>query len=434
MQCCTSYVHLRTSTGTTYQRSLSFVNDPSIENAVEVKLIALSSGNKHSTIHPKYQIEKSKQFNCDPFVFDPPTFHIHNSQFATSHNLTPHSNMTEVSTAIGNISNVIVHPLVLLSVADHYHRVARGTRKRAVGVLLGTVSRGIVDATNSFAVPFEEDSKNPAVFYLDHNYLENMLAMFRKVSAKERVVGFYSTGPEIRPNDLRIHSMLKRFLPKGSVTPPVFCIIDVRPDRQSIPTTAYRVVEEVEDGSKGGGGSSKAEVKKNFTHVASMIGAMEAEEVGVEHLLRDINDPTISTVANLVHAKLGGLSTLTTKLVEMKDYLQDIVDGKVKKVNQEIIGNMQTILNLLPNLNVEELVRAILVKTNDLHMVIYLSSLIRSVIALHDLVNNKIRYNEEVEVDFDEKLSLQKKKNEKHLTEEKKDDEDKTTTKKESKQ
>ncbi len=337
------------------------------------------------------------------------------------------------TTAAGQIVDVTVHPLVLLSVADHYHRVARGTRKRAVGVLLGTVSRGSIDATNSFAVPFEEDSRNPAVFYLDHNYLENMLGMFRKVSAKERVVGFYSTGPEIRPNDLRIHSMLKRFLPKGSITPPVFCIIDVRPDRQSIPTTAYSVIEEVEDGgSSSGGGSSKAELKKNFAHVPSLIGAMEAEEVGVEHLLRDINDPTISTVANLVHAKMSGLATLTSKLVEMKDYLQDVVDGKIKKVNQEIIANMQTVLNLLPNLNVEELVRAVLVKTNDLHMVIYLSSLIRSVIALHDLVNNKIRYNEQVEMDFDEKQpsSNSKKKTEKEDTsEEKKDDESNTTTK-----
>merc|ERR1712038_852208 len=281
------------------------------------------------------------------------------------------------------------------------------------------------------------DSKNPAVFYLDHNYLENMLGMFRKVSAKERVVGFYSTGPEIRPNDLRIHSMLKRFLPKGSVTPPVFCIIDVRPDRQSIPTTAYRVIEEVEDSSSSSGGGSsrgggaKAELKKTFAHVPSVIGAMEAEEVGVEHLLRDINDPTISTVANLVHAKMSGLATLTSKLVEMKDYLQDIVSGKIKKVNQEIIANMQTILNLLPNLNVEELVRAVLIKTNDLHMVIYLSSLIRSVIALHDLVNNKIRYNEEVELDFDEKKekTTGKKKLEKEdsSSEEKKDEEKSST-------
>jgi len=61
----------------------------------------------------------------------------------------------------GSIVDVTIHPLVLLSAADHYHRVARGTRKRVVGVLLGQVFRGKVEATNSFAVPFEEDSRNP---------------------------------------------------------------------------------------------------------------------------------------------------------------------------------------------------------------------------------------------------------------------------------
>ena len=60
-----------------------------------------------------------------------------------------------------DIDEVTIHPLVLLSAADHYHRVARGTRKRVVGVLLGQVFKGKVDATNSFAVPFEEDSRNP---------------------------------------------------------------------------------------------------------------------------------------------------------------------------------------------------------------------------------------------------------------------------------
>lgn len=60
-----------------------------------------------------------------------------------------------------DVTDVTIHPLVLLSAADHYHRVARGTRKRVVGVLLGQVYRGKVDASNSFAVPFEEDSRNP---------------------------------------------------------------------------------------------------------------------------------------------------------------------------------------------------------------------------------------------------------------------------------
>ena len=63
---------------------------------------------------------------------------------------------------LGSVESVTMHPLVLLSVADHYHRVARGTRKRVVGVLLGQVTKGgQVDCSNSFAVPFEEDSKNP---------------------------------------------------------------------------------------------------------------------------------------------------------------------------------------------------------------------------------------------------------------------------------
>eukprot|EP00985_Skeletonema_marinoi_P005641 scaffold2448_cov90-Skeletonema_marinoi.AAC.2 len=310
------------------------------------------------------------------------------------------TNSNEAAASLSDVTEVTIHPLVLLSATDHYHRVARGTRKRAVGVLLGSSSRGAVDATNSFAVPFEEDSKNSEVFYLDHNYLENMLAMFRKVHAKERVVGFYSTGPQIRSNDLRIFDLVKRFVPQGTITPPVFVIIDVRPGRESIPTTAYRVVEEVDSnvpaaGKKGENGGGAAEVRKTFAHVPSLIGAMEAEEVGVEHLLRDINDPTVSTVANLVKAKLSGLSTLTEKLVEMKDYLTAVSNGSMKP-NSEIIANMQAIVNLLPNLNVEELVRSMLVKNNDMHMVIYLSALIRCVIALHDLVLNKIAYNEEV--------------------------------------
>jgi 26S proteasome regulatory subunit N8 len=52
-------------------------------------------------------------------------------------------------------------------------------------------------------------------------------------------------------------------------------------------------------------------------------------------------------------------------------------------------------LNLLPNLNTEALVRTLLVKTNDMHMAMYLASLIRTVLALHDFVNNKIRYGED---------------------------------------
>lgn len=47
--------------------------------------------------------------------------------------------------------SVTVAPLVLLSVADHYGRTAKGTRKRVVGVLLGENHGNNVRVSNSFA-------------------------------------------------------------------------------------------------------------------------------------------------------------------------------------------------------------------------------------------------------------------------------------------
>jgi hypothetical protein len=41
---------------------------------------------------------------------------------------------------------------------------------------------------NSTSVPFEEDEQNPNIWFLDHNFLENMGAMFRKVSGKFIIV------------------------------------------------------------------------------------------------------------------------------------------------------------------------------------------------------------------------------------------------------
>jgi 26S proteasome regulatory subunit N8 len=46
---------------------------------------------------------------------------------------------------------VVVHPLVLLSCVDHYNRVAQTAGMRVVGVLLGSISRGRVEVTNSYA-------------------------------------------------------------------------------------------------------------------------------------------------------------------------------------------------------------------------------------------------------------------------------------------
>jgi len=174
---------------------------------------------------------------------------------------------------------------------------------------------------------------------------------------------------------------MRRFCPN-----PVFVLIDVRPDVEGIPTTAYMSVEEVETDGK--------EIQRSFKHIPSSVGAFEAEEVGVEHLVRDVNDPSVSSLANQIKHKTAALSGLKTQLLDMKVYLENVLAEKLP-VNNQILYNMQTVFNLMPNLNVEELVRSLLVKTNDMHLVIYISSLIRCVISLHDLVRNKLQYKDD---------------------------------------
>lgn len=54
------------------------------------------------------------------------------------------------------ITQANVHPLVLLSIVDHFNRVNLKQRnKRVVGALLGTVVDNIVEVVNSYAIPFE---------------------------------------------------------------------------------------------------------------------------------------------------------------------------------------------------------------------------------------------------------------------------------------
>lgn len=92
------------------------------------------------------------------------------------------------------------------------------------------------------AVPFEEDDKDPSVWFLDHNYVESMNEMFKKVNAREKLIGWYHSGPKLRASDLKINELFKRYTPN-----PLLVIIDVQPKEAGVPTDAYFAVDEIKD-------------------------------------------------------------------------------------------------------------------------------------------------------------------------------------------
>lgn len=251
-----------------------------------------------------------------------------------------------------------------------------GNQKRVVGVLLGSRRKGVLDVANSFAVPFDEDEKDPNVWFLDHDYLENMYGMFKKVNARERIVGWYHTGPKLHHNDVKVNELIRRYCSNS-----VLVIIDAKPKDLGLPTDAYVAVEEVHDDG--------TPTTKTFEHIASEIGAEEAEEVGVEHLLRDIKNLTAGTLSQRITNQLLSLKGLNSRLQDIRDYLDKVATGKLP-VNHTIIYQLQDVFNLLPNLSLEEFIKSLSVKTNDQMLVVYVASLVRAVIALHNLINNKV--------------------------------------------
>lgn len=290
---------------------------------------------------------------------------------------------------------ITVAPLVLLSVLDHYERTHTPEGKRCVGVVLGDASSPVLRVTNSFALPFEEDDKNSDVWFLDHNYIENMNNMFKKINAKEKLVGWYHSGPKLKASDLKINELFKKYTGNN----PLLLIVDVKQEGVGLPTDAYFAVEQVKDD-----GTS---TEKTFVHLPSTIEAEEAEEIGVEHLLRDTRDQAAGGLSIRLTNQLKSLQGLQRKLGDIVAYLNKVTNKELP-VNHVILGKLQDVFNLLPNLgqpNEDELnlrnnevvkhnnnlQKALTVKTNDELMVIYIANLVRAIISFDDLIENKIQ-------------------------------------------
>ena len=144
-----------------------------------------------------------------------------------------------------------------------------------------------------------------------------------------------------------------------------------------LPTQAFVTQEEVNP--------KTGSVYKSFYHIESRVEAAEPEEIGVEHLLREIKEIPLNSLESSIAEKVTALRGLGGKIEEIVAYLRDVRDGKLP-ANNKIMFALQEIVNLLPNLNSEELMRAFAAKNNDMMFAVYLCAMMRCVLALHTLI------------------------------------------------
>lgn len=194
-------------------------------------------------------------------------------------------------------------------------------------------------------------------------------------SARERIVGWYHTSPRLKETDPLIHKVLEGLCPD-----PVLVICEVKPRDQGLPVHAYALREDPR--------ATPDAPRRAFANLRTEVGATEAEEIGVEHLLRDVKDAASSTLSAKVAGMAAGLTGLASRLREAQGYLELVLAGKLPP-NHKVLARLQDALALLPDLSDAALQRSFARQMNDSLALVYLGALLRAVLALHSLIENK---------------------------------------------
>ncbi len=69
-----------------------------------------------------------------------------------------------------------------------------------------------------------------------------LFSIFIFIKAREKIVGWYHTGPRLHRNDIAINDLIKSYNPNA-----VLVIINAEPPELGLPTEAYFSVEEIHD-------------------------------------------------------------------------------------------------------------------------------------------------------------------------------------------
>ena len=272
-----------------------------------------------------------------------------------------------------------VHPLTILSIIDHYRRLNVTGAGRVVGALLGTAHGHIISLTSSFAVPFDQDPKDPRASFLDHNYMEAMVDLSKKVSAKERLVGWYKAvsigGGHF--DDLGVDEADRQLASRLSASFGANILLVVDSNGVKAPKT---FIYKAEEGILSG--------------LDCALEAEEAELVGVEHLLRGISEAPSGMLSTQITRKIEALHGLDGELEDLEFTLISQLESG--NLDQGLLAHVQEMINNLPPEFSQDTnsLQSITEQVTDQLIMTLTSTISQCVMSLHDLINNNLAIGE----------------------------------------
>jgi translation initiation factor 3 subunit F len=270
---------------------------------------------------------------------------------------------TPLTLPVGATENSVrVHPVVLFTIVDAFSRRAAG-QARVIGALLGAAADGVVDVRACYAVPHSEGGDQVAVDVLHH---QTMAALQARVSARERVVGWFSTGADLAGSDALIHSFFA-----GECANPVHLVVDtaMAGGRLGVRALVSRSL-----GIKG------RELAREFQEVPCEARAEEAERAGGAELLGAELAEALPTDGEGLDATLGRLQAA---LARAEAYVGEVAEGR-RRPDAAAGRALAEVVASVPRLAPEDLAKLVDDARTDAALAAYMAGLVRAHVALAD--------------------------------------------------
>ena len=284
-----------------------------------------------------------------------------------------------------------VHPIVVMSILDAYMRRQAGLT-RVIGTLMGTRTANLVEITSCFCVPHQQGADGTIAF--DEEYNKRMLSLKKMVSHGEEIVGWYATTP-VGDEDGDVDFMTAYIHDHYSQTylgaDTLHLVVDTACAGDRVNVNGYV-------GSPLTLGADT--LAAQFHNVRVDVTASSTEKIACDMMIKSVMadlSPAetggsglagVSGVDSLV-SDLDNLENSVIRLLEILDtnaeYVEEVLAGK-KKQDDAVGKEIFKALAAVPRMDPEVFGKIFNDRLQDMLMVVYLSNLTRTQLAICDKI------------------------------------------------
>jgi len=268
--------------------------------------------------------------------------------------------------------NISLHPLVIINITDHYTRTlirSEGKVKRVFGALFGNQEGRTIEIFNSCELVYTE-----ATHSLDLNFFAEKEQQMKTVFPKYEVLGWYSTGGQVQPNDLEINKQILQFNES-----PLYLMLDpqVGLDKQGkdLPISIYETELKLE----------KEAPVHVFSKASFKIETIQAERISIDHIAHSTSGGESALVAQL-SGMYNAISMLNLRINVIRQFLEAVKSGKVS-ADTNLLRKIATMTQLLPCMDSPSFNEGFLREYNDTLLVAYMTMITKGTNNLNELLD-----------------------------------------------